>query len=108
MKAGLRVRVYATLNGAVAESNGTVRSLRDDGMLVVDLDSQLKAIVAHPKQCRRLVLKPRRRVWIYGPSIGDETIDDSDITFDAEKQIGSLGEKLRAEWVEFIEARRKK
>jgi hypothetical protein len=55
MEINQRVRVYATLGGVVAETKGTVTALRDDGMLIVRLDAPHgRAIVAHPKQCRKL------------------------------------------------------
>lgn len=50
-----RVKVYATLCGQVAESPGTITGIREDGMLFVDVETvEIRNIVAHPKQCRRL------------------------------------------------------
>lgn len=54
-----RVKVYATLNGSIAESKGTVTRMRPDGMFYVNLDGRRGEIVAHPKQCRRL--RPKKR-----------------------------------------------
>lgn len=62
---GTRVRVYATLNSAVAETAGVVTRLRTaDGMLYVNLDGRRGEIVAHPMQCRRLIKKQRMRLWV--------------------------------------------
>lgn len=55
---GSRVKVFATLNGTVAETSGTILCVRDDGMYEVLLEIMtVRQIVAHPKQCRRLVTK---------------------------------------------------
>lgn len=89
LKSGDRVRVYATHSGAVSESNGRVYKVRDDGMLIVLLDHRISEIVAHPKQCRRLVKKPRERVWVRGSDAAPY------------KPLGD-------EWVEFVEVRRPK
>lgn len=65
MTVNQRVRVYATLCGVVAETKGAVIAIREDGMLHVRLDGpEKKVIVAHPKQCRKLNRRERRRVWI--------------------------------------------
>lgn len=62
---GDRVRVYATLNGIMAESSGEVIDHRSDGMLFVELDKDTRGIVAHPKQCRKLVPRnPLNTFWV--------------------------------------------
>ena len=50
-----RVKVYATLNGTVAESKATVRYVyHSEDKLALRLDDG-REITAHPKQCRKLV-----------------------------------------------------
>lgn len=94
---GTRVRVYATLNGAVAETKGSVTRIRTtDGMLYVNLDGRRGEIVAHPMQCRKLVKKERRRIWLM----------KSHIEMRAYWTL-TLPEKPD-DYIEFVEARRKK
>lgn len=53
-KKGDRVKVYATLNGALAETKGTVIE-KPSSRLRVELEEvRLWHIWAHPKQCRKL------------------------------------------------------
>lgn len=62
---GDRVKVYATINGTIAETSGEVTRMRPDGMLYVNLRGRRGEIVAHPKQCRRLIpRKKRREIWL--------------------------------------------
>lgn len=60
-KVGNTVKVYEAFSSGTL---GTVRTVfdKDDTMLVVTPDGG--EITTHFKQCRRLVKKPRRRVWI--------------------------------------------
>lgn len=102
-KEGDRVKVYATLNGSVAETKGTFTRFRPDGMMYVNLDGRRGEIVAHPKQCRRLVKKQRRRVWIR-ESVLNEYFQGGDKWSD----VAISGERLEEDDVEFIEARKKK
>lgn len=58
LKKGQRLKVYATLNGTKAETIGIYVGTRKDGMILVDLVIKtIRPIVAHPKQCRKLVKK---------------------------------------------------
>jgi hypothetical protein len=68
-------------------------------------DGGISAVWWHPKQCRRLLKKPRRRVWLYIPVL--ETLTSSERTM-------AVWKELPAEYVndpnfvEFVEARRKR
>jgi len=62
---GDKVKVYATLNGVCVETPGEIVGVRlTDQMLRVNLRGRKGEIIAHPKQCRRLVTKPKRRMWV--------------------------------------------
>ena len=90
-----RVRVFATLNGVKAETGGEVTGVRlSDGMLFVLLDSG-QQIVAHPKQCRLLRKKARRRIEAF--------YDDSGANWRPLE--GSVAQDER---VQFVEVRRRK
>lgn len=96
---GDAVKVYATLNGVVAETRGVIEGKRIDGMLLVDFGSQYKGLcAAHPKQCRKLVKKPRRRVWIHLNDIGARN-RDWPIVVESDLSEGSR--------IEFIEVKNK-
>ena len=100
-----RVRVYATLNGSIAETKGTVTRMRPDGMFYVNLDGRRGEIVAHPKQCRLLVKKERRRVWVNGNSC---LPGDPKQVATGSEYIDMHGVKsLKTDCVEFIEVKKK-
>lgn len=99
-----RVRVYATLNGAIAETKGTVARKRPDEMLFVNLDGRRGEIVAHPKQCRRLVKKFRRRIYV---PINAEVMDM--VSFSSFWKFLEMmpAESERHEFIEFVEVKKK-
>ena len=59
-KVGDRVRVYGLYCEVI---NGTVESLGNP-QIFVRADSDGKIYSPYPQQCRRLVKKERRRVWV--------------------------------------------
>jgi len=76
-KVGDRVRVYGVTK-CMGDDKVNCVSDRRSG-LVVDYDSDDDYVrvringethLAHPKQCRRLVKKARRRIWVDSDSIG--------------------------------------
>lgn len=57
-----KIRVYASLNSTKAESKGIVIGIRKDGLLHVKLQfTTYREIVAHPKQCRKLVSRKKSK-----------------------------------------------
>lgn len=44
--------------------DGSIEAIAKDGTLHLDGKDGNGPFVAHPKQCRRLVRKERRRVWV--------------------------------------------
>lgn len=99
-KVGDRVRVYG---GAFVEV-AVIRSIdADTGILSCGQRKGTNEwLMAHPKQCRRLVKKPRRRVWINPWAITQMNTE----TFG--KDIArALTDKANTEWIEFREVRRK-
>lgn len=104
-KVGDRVAVYSSLGrrmGFIKEIN------KEAGIFLVFFPGPGRndRTWAHPKQCRKLRPKAkRRRVWIADTYVGDEQITSNHITFDAEKyDIPSRS----STWVEFVEVRRRK
>lgn len=95
LKVGDRVALYCggrvvTNITAVFSSDGTVRT------------DHSGASVVHPKQCRRLVKKPRRRVWVSvksAPGIWPEVIFEDPTKSDHYDAI---------EWTEFAEVKGKR
>jgi len=67
------VRVYrlndATLNEQILR--GEILEVCTNGTLKILCTKERLAILAHPKQCRRLKKKERRRVWIYENTLKD-------------------------------------
>lgn len=102
IKAEDRVMVYATLNGSVAESKGTVRRSRPDGMFYVDLDGR-NQILAHPKQCRKLVRKPRKRIWIAHHHFYPERSHTTLPVYEKDPRESVVGE-----FMEFVEVKKPK
>lgn len=92
-KVGDRVAVYPK---AFERMTGIIDSthITDYTFMVVKLDERYGSDVYtyHPKQCRRLVKKPRRRVWIFNPD-----------AFDA-GYVSDVSKKPLEGYVEFIEA----
>jgi hypothetical protein len=63
MQVGDRIKVYATLNGIKAETNGMITDIRADGMFFVCIGD--RKIIAHPKQCRKLKKQKRKiTIWV--------------------------------------------
>jgi len=99
LKPGDRVAVYWGKRCV-----GTVEMIRNDGLLQISVEngSTSDTWIAHPKQCRKLVKKERRRVWFEKVDIGQNHWNG----YSNEKEIW---ESLKpGERVEFIEVRKKK
>lgn len=79
---------------------GEVISVLPNGSLEVKLDSYSSGTSVHPKQCRRLVKKPRRRVWIKWQTM-PKTLEPLGNVFVSRLDRSENG------WVEFAEVRKK-
>ena len=88
-----------------------VLSVRPDGKLDLksNLGSSYDSFIAHPKQCRRLIKKPKRRVWIQQNAIN---VLERTSGIHATSLGGSfLGDILTVPFegaIEFIEVRKEK
>lgn len=96
-KVGERVAVYDGFGRDI----GIVEEIRDGILSIGSEDSD--RFVAHPKQCRRLVKKPKRRVFLR-ESAGGNLTSGWTIDIDTASDFGHPNGK----WIEFIEVRRKK
>lgn len=65
---GDRVRVYgwfgSTADPCLSDTPCTIERIDDSGHLYVRPKKWNKQVIVHPKQCRKLIKKERRRVWI--------------------------------------------
>lgn len=62
-----RVRCYGigTTGGHwISKMEGTISGLNPNGTLRVTLDRNYGIVMAHPKQCRRIFKRYKRRVWV--------------------------------------------
>lgn len=60
-----RVVAYDYVNMTMRRFVGTVREVKSDGSLLVRIPSECHGHRQfHPKQCRKLKAKQRRRIWI--------------------------------------------
>lgn len=87
-KVGDRVKIYHHRTPLI----GVVNHITEDGMIKIDLSEV--GYIYHPKQCRKLVKKERRRAWI-------KLTDYGQIDGWASCERHSPG------WVEFIEVKKK-
>lgn len=103
---GERVTVYSTCYGAPLVTKGTIEAIAQ-GLLNVRFDAKSEigntGCWAHPRQCRRLIKKPRRRVWVNFYACGDAFMYAS---MDVAMKAAVAGPSEVA--VEFIEVRRPK
>lgn len=93
-KVGDRVRVYgARYNGTVEPFVATIEHIYQNGSIKVSSDNIMYCEI-HPKQCRHLVKKERRRIWVkFHPQGQIYTVECS--------------EPQEEGWIEFVEVRRK-
>lgn len=75
---------------------GEICQIYDQGTILVDT-AEAGRIVAHPKQCRRLVKKIRRKLWI---AKSDFRISRGTITPLYEEPM------LKKLWIEFVECKK--
>lgn len=100
---GERVRVHDVCQetGKLCSDVGTIREIGMDGALFIDCKFWQSHIPFNPKQCRRLVKKERRRVWL----------KPFDVNYSDKypPRIGSIDAALGPfeDYVEFVEVRRK-
>lgn len=90
-KVGDRVAVYTGGNRYVAE----IADMLNDGTLRFERVGAIGSFYAHPKQCRRLIRRERRRVYI------QENPATKELGF------GWVDGRPGQGWVEFVEVRRK-
>jgi hypothetical protein len=101
-KEGDRVAAYGTdANGDPVVVRAEVVSLNADGTLGLRGDTYKDELYdfscVHPKQCRRLVKRERRRVWCFDD--GYENLEGPFVT-----ETPSTPER----WIEFVEVRRRR
>lgn len=117
-KVGDRVAVYGSVSpsagGSVAfvgGARGTVYTVQSNGALEIELDERPENFAKnedlivdgiHPKQCRRLVKKERKRVWVAADRY------DMIRASSAQVHIGDIYTKPQQGFIEFVEVRRKK
>lgn len=110
LQVGDRVAVYGAIfstkkkeyfGSAVDWRKGEVVGTVQAGDMIVFKDEWGEDFTAHPKQCRRLVKKERRRVWVYQDRLGSIT-EQPTAYYRDQPPDDSPGH-----WVEFIEVRRK-
>lgn len=94
-KVGDRVVMY---NG-FARHTGVINSLVRSSLYQIKIDSTESVMTFHEKQCRKLVKKERRRVWV----------DVEALRAISEDSVNGKGDGLIdvSEWIEFTEVRRK-
>lgn len=100
-KVGDRVAVYNYLG----RNTGKISSLDDAGSFFVGLDQFVNGndtMRAHPKQCRRLIKRPQRRVWI-----SEEQLRLLNV-YDALQRTQISLSKILEDDVEFVEVRKPK
>lgn len=111
LKTGDRVRVFdidptshipRTTDGTVAR---VMIGTHYEGQVVEVQEDQgvMARIIAHPKSCRRLVKKPRRRVWIFVPHWGTYTEQNPAHAYPVRPC-----ENHSEDWREFVEVRKRK
>lgn len=104
---GDRVRVYASVYEELLETVGTIERILENGMVYVEFDKVSEignaSCWAHPRQCRRLVKKERRRVWI------PEGALDRLYSGDARNISANISDRKIVDTdTQFVEVRRKK
>ena len=100
-KVGERVAVY-WYDGRFT---GAVEKIHANGSLQIVFDNFSYRKSAHPKQCRRLVKKERRRVWLPLKYVDRAPTDTENLTIGIYR---SSIPPTNPDWAEFIEVRSKK
>jgi hypothetical protein len=103
LKPGDRVAVYdgCRFVGVVQD----IDENSDDQSVYVVSSSSMCDGWYHPKQCRKLVKRGRRRVWMLEKHLKSETFQVRGLGEPAFKEPEPLA---TGQWVEFIEVRKKK
>lgn len=104
----LQPTTYTLCNGAF----GIVREISMGGQLKVAMKADIGwlQVYAHPKQCRKLVKKPLRHVWIDKVALNDRLWPDNRMRALAKLDVSDTAPAVEHEyqWVEFKEVRRTK
>ncbi len=101
-KVGEMVSVYIGRDRRLGE----VESIVDDHEIIVRFSGDGYAVSVSPKQCRRLVKKPRRRVWITKSQLENMEKDEAKLWVFTNSNYLTCqeGDQL----IEFIEVRKTK
>lgn len=103
---GDRVRVYQfEFVGSQSRTNyvaEVVRSDYDDGSIRVQFGGTSRNV--HPKQCRRLVMRERRRCWVHENSLKIPPLQNDGWIVSRELPVNDGP----GPWIEFIEVRKPK
>lgn len=94
LQVGERVAAYSGGDRHV----GTVERKLSSGAYEIDVESG--HLLVHPKQCRRLVKKPRRRIWLFKAYLDGGRVQGSPILL--------APPNTSEAWIEFSEVRKKK
>lgn len=107
LKVGDRVRVYGKPgpDGGCWEAKVVACRVVAPWGVGMDVRSTYddETYTVHPKQCRRLIKKPRRRVWLNENALRTDRNNEGGWSVCFEKPKVYL-----SDWVEFIEARKPK
>lgn len=105
-KVGDRVAVYGTVpcelnkysNAYKRGAKATVTNVHADDE--IEVETIYGKTVCHPKQCRRLKKKERRRVWVFPPHLES----------DSPHMVAANGPVYSDEgaWIEFVEVKKRK
>lgn len=102
-KVGERVAVYLWDGRFTA----VIEHLNDNGSLDVKFDNLESRNHVHPKQCRRLVKKPKKKIWI---DLNFDVVHDSMVGSYMQNAVVFLTPPLLnpQDFTEFVEVRKKK
>lgn len=100
-KVGDRVRVYGHSDCARESFGGVVKEIHGAWLKVYSDGGSL--VAAHPKQCRKLVKKERRRVWVNRGYLAQLPNDPGGYICSVPP-----AKSIETSYVEFIEVRRRK
>lgn len=102
-KVGDKVVVYGILDKSIPErAIAEIKSIHDDGNLRLVFRNGSFSMSAFPQQCRRLVKKPRRKLWIGVDNWNNYRMDNPAYAYPNKPALTG------ADWRLFIEARPKR
>lgn len=105
---GTRVRVYGSFGSLtlLALKGEVFRTRVMDEKIEIRLDGG-EIVIAHPKQCRRLVKRERRRVWVLESQFQRLESGRSEYRIWVETDPGNLKCQANDNFIEFIEVKKK-